>query len=900
MGSQETLDSTLEVGIHKCNGESMQHLDIVENDHLNMIDDVDLYFEDIKGRLTIARMVNVSVMKGMVSAVEHDAAEAIAKKDLELARLKDMLRPCLNDREASCDPIIMFEELNSERKSELSPSHSDALADCDSSQGYVQKLTLAAIDQLKKLKIDIDKVKGSCPLRKKTSAPESLGLGGILPEKVGDKWDSVDKSLQDLRNVMNSICKHTKDSVHWSTSMLYQWQQEKEYQQEIEGMVMKTCIWGLREESEQRLWDQNGQTYNHDGANLLQGKIKELSSLRHKLDAISKMLTVPENGQLVSHGSLELNKFSSNHMSSTQSLWEGNGKQADPIDTMPDSSDHSQLKHLSWDELANYYKCEMSKMKRQHEAKVQDMTEAYFVLRRDYLKQRSSFVPLKKDNKEFDELRKKISGVTLLLDKIIVENEKLAPHSDVGESIDSLKHRLESLSLENCQLRRTLADGEKENKLLLSQVSDPANRISEDSFTEANLLRVVANLKLAAEDAHIEASISDDLHKFLIKEMMSHNECTLEELALEIDIRKGIYEFMFNEAGENYEPISKCQAEDTDFESIIMDGLCEVIYRGAFQEAEMELGKLNHKYVNESKARAVLEMKALKSEELWRLNVAEKENLQKHIVTLETSIGENEKVVQEMLNALRSEKEKNVLVSQEVDRLKAYTSEQQLLISQSRSESEEIRDQLREALEDIEMHKNDNCKLRQRLELLGEQLKEITDEKFKLVTVAEERRHALSQREATERQWKNQTGSAIALLNGLSKSVSDFQCRTEELISRNTLRLESMNSQVSCLNQKAARMKKMGFLYKEALKRKNSDLEKAESEVDLLGDEVENLLGLLEKIYIALDHYSPILQHYPGIMEILKLVRRELSGELRNTDDDSQKWKKATGSSLGG
>lgn len=36
-------------------------------------------------------------------------------------------------------------------------------------------------------------------------------------------------------------------------------------------------------------------------------------------------------------------------------------------------------------------------------------------------------------------------------------------------------------------------------------------------------------------------------------------------------------------------------------------------------------------------------------------------------------------------------------------------------------------------------------------------------------------------------------------------------------------------------------------------------------QVDLLGDEVDTLLGLLEKIYIALDHYSPILQHYPGV-----------------------------------
>lgn len=37
------------------------------------------------------------------------------------------------------------------------------------------------------------------------------------------------------------------------------------------------------------------------------------------------------------------------------------------------------------------------------------------------------------------------------------------------------------------------------------------------------------------------------------------------------------------------------------------------------------------------------------------------------------------------------------------------------------------------------------------------------------------------------------------------------------------------------------------------------------SQVDLLGDEVDTLLSLLEKIYLALDHYSPVLQHYPGV-----------------------------------
>jgi hypothetical protein len=43
------------------------------------------------------------------------------------------------------------------------------------------------------------------------------------------------------------------------------------------------------------------------------------------------------------------------------------------------------------------------------------------------------------------------------------------------------------------------------------------------------------------------------------------------------------------------------------------------------------------------------------------------------------------------------------------------------------------------------------------------------------------------------------------------------------------------------------------------------------SQVDLLGDEVEALTDLLAKIYTALDHYSPVLQHYTGVSFVFML-----------------------------
>ncbi|KAF9588941.1 hypothetical protein IFM89_017620 [Coptis chinensis] len=80
-------------------------------------------------------------------------------------------------------------------------------------------------------------------------------------------------------------------------------------------------------------------------------------------------------------------------------------------------------------------------------------------------------------------------------------------------------------------------------------------------------------------------------------------------------------------------------------------------------------------------------------------------------------------------------------------------------------------------------------------------------------------------------------------------------------------RLKRIKFQCDVLVQNAALSRKTELVYKQRLERRYSDLQKAEAEVDLLGDKVNALLSLHEKIYIGLNHYSPILQHYPGVSE---------------------------------
>lgn len=35
--------------------------------------------------------------------------------------------------------------------------------------------------------------------------------------------------------------------------------------------------------------------------------------------------------------------------------------------------------------------------------------------------------------------------------------------------------------------------------------------------------------------------------------------------------------------------------------------------------------------------------------------------------------------------------------------------------------------------------------------------------------------------------------------------------------------------------------------------------------MDVLGDEVDSLVALLEKVHVVMDQYAPVLLHYPGV-----------------------------------
>ncbi|KAF9667177.1 hypothetical protein SADUNF_Sadunf16G0305900 [Salix dunnii] len=821
MGSEEVLGSSeviMDPTISPCNGSMVQLMDDGEegeNLGVDLLNDLDLYLEDIKDRLTISRMVSDSVIKGMVCAFEQEAVLKIAQKELELTKLQKRLHPYIVGSDDGSVCSGMRQEQNN-RKNEL---YSDSFAEHDRLQESLGNLKIDVKEQLRKLKKEIHQVKESCSMRRRNSTSEIVGLSGILSEKVLDKFSDVDRMLDGLGTTLDSFYKYAEDMFHFPKSLFFDWQQEREFQAEIEWLMIQNYIRGLQEELEQRLCDQNTQYYSNGSASWLE-KVKDLSSLCQELDAIAKSLSVPESGQLISHGSLEHWKSSGHH--------DSNGNHDKSIITMPDNLEAAQLiEDMSKEDFLNYHKNEITKMKREHESKVnemrreheskvQEITEELFVLKR-HVKERGSTLSVRKD-KDFDTLRKKISEVILKLNTLI-ENDKVPAMSDSAESLDNMD-TLESLRLEKHELQHLLEQKNTEIKVLSSQVSDAAEKMSQHSWTDVNMFRMITNLKSSIEDAHIETTISEYLYKLLLKEFMGQIECSRKESDLEHNIMEVIFEIIFREAAQNVKSASKLEIEDSDIESIVMQGVLEIVLQEAFKEAEEKLNSLNLKYIKEKEVLLSLEKKDMEKEKALRVSIEEKEKLEQEIHLLTETIKEKDKLVQESANELEKEKENFELVSRELDKLKV--------------------------------------------------------EKQSLV-------------EARDREHREALTSIVALVKGFT----GFESRAKKEIERKSLRLEDLNSQLGSLIQKASILKKTGFLYKKKLESSCSDLQKAEAEVDLLGDKVENLQRLLEKIYMALDHYSLILKHYPGITEILKLVRGELNGEsmIANTFDPSSSCK---------
>ncbi|XP_016650438.1 PREDICTED: WPP domain-associated protein-like [Prunus mume] len=666
-------------GVQSCNGGLQLSNDVKENDNgdVDLVEEFDSYWQDISYRLTVSRVVSDTVIKGMV----QEAAEKIAEKELEVTKLKEMLNVyhvgVENEFLAS---LAMRQESNrlikQGTKDKMHPSSLEAILEYDRIEQSLSSLRGATKEEFKKLEAEIDSIRGSSV----KIISELLGLSDIQQDKVSDRWGiGVDRTLNCLKNAIETGFQRVEQMVRLSKADVHEWQQEQEFKAEIEAFVMRNGIWRF----EEKIWDQFYSDKNVNG----HGRMKErISGLRQELDAISKSLSVSDFGQLSSHGSLEGDEESNNFKkgdhphrkvlndlkssspspatspptstssaSSSASSWEKNGTQ-----------DKSEI-NMSIEELINYYNTEMTELKRNHESKVQDMTEQLFSHMRELLKERGSSLPSKK-NKEFDMLRRRISEVISKLDDILVENEQKATFGIDEESLSRLKDGLESLLSENAQLRDLLTDKKREIKCLSLQVSEAAEKMSEhngESSEAKERLEQDAAAALEKEKERYELAAQElENLRGQLRDLLTDKKREIKCLSLQV-----------SEAAEKMSEHNELEnlrgeIEDLNMESIIMQELVVVIFRD-LKDAEQKLDNLNMTYTSEKGLRVSFEMENLEKGKQLEVEVASKEKLNQKIIFLEEA---KERLEEDAAAALEKEKKRYEFAAQELENLRGESN----------------------------------------------------------------------------------------------------------------------------------------------------------------------------------------------------------------------------------
>ncbi|KAF8392088.1 hypothetical protein HHK36_022429 [Tetracentron sinense] len=320
--------------------------------------------------------------------------------------------------------------------------------------------------------------------------------------------------------------------------------------------------------------------------------------------------------------------------------------------------------------------------------------------------------------------------------------------------------------------------------------------------------------------------------------------------SLESLVREDVHTVFFSEMVKEW----KMELENYDMESLIR----EDIYRIAISEAVKDVNIFLIESEETRNRDDFLEDLPSANKLFKSPEVSEKENLIQKLGSLSKCF----EVEEDLMLSVRSEiMEKSVLLdhvdleNEEFDECSIHCEgmsvEKDDALGSMSNKLEKALQQLRELGSSLGIKVGD--------------LEGVHDQLTPIEGIVQDRQHSIFLPENNEKEQLNSFNPMVTTLREFPELLVDFECMVHEKIGWNIWRLDEVKYQLDPLVELVASLRKKELLYREAFMRRCYNLQKAEAEVDLLGDQVEALLGLLEKIYITLNHYSPVLQHYFGL-----------------------------------
>lgn len=567
----------------------------------------------------------------------------------------------------------------------------------------------------------------------------------------------------------------------------------------------------------------NGSLSLHEGRDR---KYDEVYSIRQQLDAISQSLLNSEWGLPGSQYNSEGAEDVSKHRGKEQ--FSRNGPTKDETHEAPSEVvvDPSCLTHMDRNALIAHFKKEMTSMKMQHDSEVQRNTEEIFALKRKLLNKEGSNPWHLRHNKEFEQVRKKIGEVVMRLDGLLLENNKRTTSGIKAETLAVTGQQDKSNAVDSEIQQQGTATNNQEAACVFS------TQASQFASIEADHAKKIGTLESDIEDARIATIIGEEIEMIVLREFINEIKMELHGNELEYNMKQDI---------------------------------CSVIQSEAVAEAALNVNSSLLKF-NEEKSC---------TEAASTLQKQEIENLKLAIDSFSKVMREKEAFVCQIeLGAMKGHMD---LLSHQVDLLADKVEKQDSCISEKNKEFDIIVGRLEQALQRVHQNEINFSELQDGFRNATDSLKEVEKQNQFLRDIIQDKEKVFTSTIYKEKEFKERMTNLVESMREFGNFVTDQQAIIANKVQHSESRFCLLKDQCKHLAKEGNLFKKKALWYKEISETRGSNLQKAELEVDLLGDEVEALTDLLAKIYIALDHYSPVLQHYTGVMETLNMIKKHIS-----------------------
>ncbi|KAK7824815.1 wpp domain-associated protein, partial [Quercus suber] len=555
----------------------------------------------------------------------------------------------------------------------------------------------------------------------------------------------------------------------------------------------------------------------------------------------------------------------------------------------------------------------VAKMIKNHESFIQKKSEELNWLKREILREKEFSFRREKDTQS---LKRRIQEVVVRLDNLMDWNTKLGKTLGYHEAAHGDENFLEKRELQFRENTDNLADvWEKIDKVTVSYVlrEEQRNEIwrlrqdKEDAYLQTMIMEEIhiTLLKGLMKEVNIESYyydlenlIREDIYKDVFREMVRQWNENFESDKIDAQIRKEIFFIVFSEALKNYidrvvfgETIKSIVSTTStrefflSAESLVKEDVCMLLFREMVKELKMGIDAYDmesliwediFKFVT---AEAVKDAFVLHREDESRIQ----DNLNGDMLSPNKiyndlqDTGEGN-LIQQLDSLSQSfQLEENLMLSASSE-LKEYTTQLDLLgLKSEETDGHQIFEEF--PIDEEHTFSSVSGKLEKALQqlvssksLLGElgsclgvgigDLEEGHDQMTPRVGVQHAGHPSFHSLKDNEEEQLDTPDSILSPLLGFMQVLVDFEHMVHKKLRMNILRLEEVKYNLDPLMGLVASLRNEELLYRKAFVRKCQNLQKAELEVDLLGDQVDVLLGLLEKIYTTLQHYSPALQQY--------------------------------------